>query len=111
MLLSWAVPKGPSLDPHDRRLATRVEDHPLEYGEFEGSIPAGEYGAGTVELWDRGSWQPEGDPHLGLEKGDLKFTLKGEKLQGSWVLVRMKGRPGRDDRENWLLIKRRTKQE
>ena len=107
VLLSWAVPKGPSFDPGDRRLAARVEDHPLEYGGFEGTIPEGEYGAGTVELWDRGAWQPEGDPHQGLEKGDLKFTLHGEKLQGSWVLVRMKRRPGQGDKEQWLLIKHR----
>jgi bifunctional non-homologous end joining protein LigD len=107
VLLSWAVPKGPSLDPRDRRLAARVEDHPLEYGEFEGTIPEGEYGAGTVELWDRGSWEPEIDPHEGLEKGDLKFTLHGEKLQGSWVLVRMKPRARHEDKEEWLLIKHR----
>jgi bifunctional non-homologous end joining protein LigD len=107
VLLSWAVPKGPSLNPRDRHLAARVEDHPVEYGTFEGTIPQGEYGAGTVELWDRGTWQPEGDPHAGLEKGDLKFTLHGEKLRGSWVLVRMKGRPGEEGKENWLLIKHR----
>lgn len=107
VLLSWAVPKGPSLNPRDRRLAARVEDHPLEYGSFEGTIPQGEYGAGTVELWDRGTWEPEGDPHAGLDKGDLKFTLHGEKLRGSWVLVRMKTRPGREDKEEWLLIKHR----
>ncbi len=107
VLLSWAVPKGPSLDPRDKRLAARVEDHPLEYGNFEGAIPAGEYGAGTVQLWDRGAWEPESDPHAGLSKGDLKFTLHGEKLKGSWVLVRMKGRPGEEGKENWLLIKHR----
>ena len=82
VLLSWAVPKGPSLDTHDKRLAVHVEDHPLEYGGFEGTIPAGEYGGGTVIVWDRGTWQPVGDPHAGLEKGDLKFDLLGEKLQG-----------------------------
>jgi bifunctional non-homologous end joining protein LigD len=107
VLLSWAVPKGPSLDPHDRHLAARVEDHPIEYGGFEGTIPEGEYGAGTVELWDRGTWEPEGDPHAGLENGDLKFTLHGEKLRGSWVLVRMKPRSGEEDKQNWLLIKHR----
>ncbi|MCL5735599.1 MAG: DNA ligase D [Actinobacteria bacterium] len=107
VLLSWAVPKGPSLDPRDRHLAARVEDHPLEYGGFEGTIPKGEYGAGTVEIWDRGTWIPEGDPHKGLARGDLKFTLYGEKLKGSWVLVRMKPRPGSEDKENWLLIKHR----
>ena len=107
VLLSWAVPKGPSLDPHDRHLATRVEDHPLEYGSFEGTIPKGEYGGGTVELWDRGTWEPEGDAHEGLTRGDLKFTLHGQKLKGSWVLVRMKPRPGQGDKEDWLLIKHR----
>ena len=107
VLLSWAVPKGPSLDPKDRHLAARVEDHPLEYGGFEGTIPKGEYGGGTVQLWDRGVWEPVGDPHEGLRRGDLKFTLQGEKLKGSWVLVRMKPRPGEGDKENWLLIKHR----
>ncbi len=107
MLLSWAVPKGPSLDPKERHLAARVEDHPLEYGGFEGIIPKGEYGAGTVQLWDRGEWEPVGDPHEGLRRGDLKFTLHGEKLKGSWVLVRMKPRPGEEGKENWLLIKHR----
>jgi bifunctional non-homologous end joining protein LigD len=107
VLLSWALPKGPSLDPHDRHLAARTEDHPLEYGGFEGTIPPGEYGAGTVLLWDRGTWEPEGDPHEMLGKGDLKFTLHGEKLTGSWVLVRMKPRPEGGDKEEWLLIKHR----
>ena len=107
VLLSWAVPKGPSLDPHDRHLAARVEDHPLEYGGFEGIIPKGEYGAGTVELWDRGTWEPEGDPREGLVKGDLKFTLHGEKLKGGWVLARMKPRADEEDKEVWLLIKHR----
>ena len=107
VLLSWAIPKGPSLDPRDRHLAARTEDHPLEYGTFEGTIPEGEYGGGTVLLWDRGTWEPEGDPHEMLRKGDLKFTLHGEKLNGSWVLVRMKPRPERGDKEEWLLIKHR----
>jgi bifunctional non-homologous end joining protein LigD len=107
VLLSWAVPKGPSLDPRDRHLAVRVEDHPVEYGGFEGTIPRGEYGGGTVALWDRGTWEPEGDPHAGLAKGDLKFTLHGEKLKGSWVLVRMKRRSEAEGKENWLLIKHR----
>jgi bifunctional non-homologous end joining protein LigD len=107
VLLSWAVPKGPSLDPRDRHLAARTEDHPLEYGSFEGTIPKGEYGGGTVLLWDRGTWEPEGDPHEMLGKGDLKFTLHGEKLRGSWVLVRMKPRAERGDKEEWLLIKHR----
>jgi bifunctional non-homologous end joining protein LigD len=110
VLLSWAVPKGPSLDPHDRHLAARVEDHPLEYGSFEGTIPKGEYGGGTVLLWDRGTWEPEGDPHDGLRKGDLKFVLHGEKLKGAWVLVRMRPRPGREDKEEWLLIKHRDQE-
>ncbi len=108
---SWAVTKGPSLDPHDKRLAVEVEDHPLDYGDFEGTIPEGEYGGGTVQLWDRGYWTPETDPHHGLRKGELKFSLDGERLQGSWVLVRMKwdrnARPGRRKRVNWLLIKHR----
>ena len=108
---SWAVTKGPSLDPRDRRLAVEVEDHPLDYGDFEGTIPQGEYGGGTVMLWDRGFWAPDdgGDPERGLRKGDLKFTLAGEKLQGSWVLVRMRHDRERDrsNRNNWLLIKHR----
>ena len=105
---SWAVTKGPSLDSHDRRLAVEVEDHPLDYGDFEGTIPKGQYGGGTVQLWDRGYWIPEGDPHLGLKKGDLKFTLVGERLRGGWVLVRMKGdKFGNGKRTNWLLIKHR----
>jgi bifunctional non-homologous end joining protein LigD len=101
---SWAVTKGPSLDPHERRLAVEVEDHPLDYGDFEGTIPQGQYGGGTVMLWDRGYWEPEGDPHEMLRKGDLKIRLDGERLQGSWVLVRMKRRE-REKRDNWLLIK------
>ena len=105
VLVSWAIPKGPSLDPSDRRLAARVEDHPLEYGDFEGIIPKGEYGGGTVQLWDRGTWEPDGDARTGLEKGDLKFALRGEKLRGGWVLVRMRPRSGRADADNWLLIK------
>lgn len=106
VLLSWAIPKGPSLDPKERRLAVHVEDHPLEYGDFEGNIPKGEYGAGTVLLWDRGTWEPIGDPRDGLRKGDLKFRLHGEKLRGSWVLVRMgKAAAGADEKQNWLLIK------
>ncbi len=104
VLISWAVPKGPSLDPKERRLAVHVEDHPLEYGSFEGTIPKGEYGGGTVLLWDRGTWEPEGDPHEGLRRGDFKFKLYGEKLRGSWVLVRM-GEAAEDGKENWLLIK------
>jgi bifunctional non-homologous end joining protein LigD len=104
---SWAVTRGPSLDPHDKRLAVEVEDHPLDYGDFEGTIPEGQYGGGTVQLWDRGYWIPEGDPHAGLKRGDLKFTLVGERLGGSWVLVRMKWDRKGGKRTNWLLIKHR----
>ncbi|MBS0331934.1 MAG: DNA ligase D [Proteobacteria bacterium] len=101
---SWAVTKGPSMDPADRRLAVQVEDHPLDYGDFEGTIPKGQYGGGTVMLWDRGYWEPEGDPHKGLASGDFKFRLEGERLHGSFVLVRMKRRE-REKKDNWLLIK------
>jgi len=105
---SWAVTRGPSLDPHDKRLAVEVEDHPLDYGDFEGTIPRGEYGGGTVQLWDRGYWESEsGDPDKGFKKGDLKFTLYGEKLGGSWVLVRMRNDRDGGKRTNWLLIKHR----
>jgi bifunctional non-homologous end joining protein LigD len=105
---SWAVTKGPSLDPHDKRLAVEVEDHPLDYGDFEGTIPKGQYGGGTVQLWDRGYWAPEGmTAAAGLASGDLKFTLEGEHLHGSWVLVRMKGDRFGGKRTNWLLIKHR----
>jgi bifunctional non-homologous end joining protein LigD len=111
VLLSWAVPKGPSLNPKDKRLAMHVEDHPYEYGEFEGVIPEG-YGAGIVMLWDRGTWSPEvDDVDAALKKGDLKFTLNGYKLKGSWVLVRTSGRypgaRGGNDGRSWLLIKHR----
>jgi len=112
VLLSWAVPKGPSINTADKRLAMHVEDHPIEYGEFEGVIPEG-YGAGVVMLWDRGTWTPEvDDVDAALAKGDLKMTLDGFKLKGSWVLVRTKGwgsrRPGEkpvEDGKSWLLIK------
>ena len=107
---SWAVTRGPSLDPADKRLAVEVEDHPLDYGDFEGTIPAGEYGGGTVQLWDRGYWAPEGDesPERSLKSGELKFSLEGDKLHGSWVLVRIKNdRYGNGKRTNWLLIKHR----
>src|SRR5580698_141199 len=87
---SWAVTRGPSLDPHDKRLAVEVEDHPLAYGDFEGTIPKGQYGGGTVLLWDRGFWAPDGDPEKMLAKGELKFHLDGDKLKGGWVLVRMR---------------------
>ena len=107
VLLSWAVPKGPSLDPKTRRLAMHVEDHPIEYGTFEGVIPSG-YGAGIVMLWDQGTWTPESeDVDAALKKGDLKFTLDGYKLKGSWVLVRTGGRWGSGDGRSWLLIKHR----
>ncbi len=103
-LVSWAIPKGPSLDPHVRRMAVHVEDHPLSYGSFEGVIPKGQYGAGTVEVWDRGVWIPASDPREGMRKGKLKFELDGEKLHGAWNLVRINNR--KDERqEPWLLIK------
>jgi bifunctional non-homologous end joining protein LigD len=105
-LKSWAVPKGPSLDPAVKSLAVQVEDHPIEYATFEGVIPQGEYGGGTVMVWDRGTWEPEVDPDRGLRTGKLKFRLDGEKLHGSWALVRMGGRAG-EDGKNWLLIKHR----
>jgi bifunctional non-homologous end joining protein LigD len=103
---SWAITRGPSLDPRDKRLAVEVEDHPLEYGDFEGTIPKGEYGGGTVEIWDRGYWESD-DPEGGFKRGDLKFTLYGEKLRGSWVLVRMRNDRTGGKRTNWLLIKHR----
>ncbi|MDQ0323308.1 bifunctional non-homologous end joining protein LigD [Pararhizobium capsulatum DSM 1112] len=104
---SWAVTKGPSLDPHDKRLAVEVEDHPLDYGDFEGTIPKGQYGGGTVMLWDRGYWEPEGNrtPEEALAKGDFKFTLEGDRLHGSFVLVRMRHDRDGGKRTNWLLIK------
>ena len=106
---SWAVTRGPSLDPADKRLAVEVEDHPLDYGDFEGTIPKGEYGGGTVQLWDRGYWIPEGgrSPQQALDSGDLKFTLEGDRLHGSWVLVRMRADRDGGKRTNWLLIKHR----
>jgi bifunctional non-homologous end joining protein LigD len=107
VLKSWAVTRGPSLDPAEKRLAVRTEDHPLEYGGFEGVIPKGEYGGGPVMIWDRGTWEPIGDPDEGLAKGDLKFRLNGDRLKGDWVLVRMKGGKNDGKRENWLLIKKR----
>lgn len=104
-LKSWAVPKGPSLDPTDKRLAVHVEDHPLDYADFEGVIPAGQYGGGTVLVWDLGTWEPEGDAAAGYRKGHLIFQLAGRKLSGRWSLVRMGGRAAQESRENWLLIK------
>lgn len=106
---SWAVTRGPSLNPQDKRLSVEVEDHPLDYGDFEGTIPKGEYGGGTVQLWDRGYWEPEGklSPEQQLQKGELKFKLDGDRLHGSWVIVRMKGDRYGGKRNNWLLIKHR----
>jgi bifunctional non-homologous end joining protein LigD len=106
VLKSWAVPKGPSLDPRQKRLAVEVEDHPLEYADFEGTIPKGEYGGGTVMLWDRGHWQPDGDPHRGFREGKLEFHLDGSKLHGGWVLIRS-ARKASGGKNTWLLIKRR----
>lgn len=102
VLLSWAVTKGPSLNPSDKRLAVRTEDHPISYGTFEGIIPQGQYGGGTVMLWDEGYWEPKGDPRAGLKKGHISFTLHGERLKGGWALIRMHGD---SKRENWLLVK------
>jgi bifunctional non-homologous end joining protein LigD len=102
---SWAVTKGPSLDPADKRLAVEVEDHPLDYGDFEGTIPKGQYGGGTVMVWDRGFWKCP-DPEESFRKGKLDFTLEGEKLSGGWILTRMRPREG-EKRTNWLLIKHR----
>ena len=109
VLKSWAVPKGPSLDPSQKRLAVHVEDHPLGYGSFEGSIPAGQYGAGDVIVWDRGVWKPHDDPHKAYAAGKLKFTLVGEKLSGDWALVRTRLK-GSGDKEQWLLIKEQDQQ-
>src|SRR5262245_7186974 len=104
VMKSWAVTRGPSLVPGEKRLAVETEDHPVEYNAFEGTIPKGEYGGGTVMIWDRGTWTPEQDPERGLKKGHLDFSLEGEKLRGHWHLVRMHRRPG-EKRNNWLLIK------
>ena len=104
VLKSWAVTRGPSLNPGEKRLAVAVEDHPLEYADFEGTIAKGEYGGGSVIVWDNGTWAPIGDAHKGLKKGHLEFELHGQKLNGRWHLVRMHGKPG-EKRENWLLIK------
>jgi bifunctional non-homologous end joining protein LigD len=104
VMKSWAVTRGPSLDPNEKRLAVQVEDHPVEYNTFEGTIPEGEYGGGTVMIWDQGTWSPEGDPHKAFAKGHLVFDLDGEKLHGRWHLVRMRARQG-DRHDNWLLIK------
>ena len=106
VLKSWSVPKGPSLDPKVKRLAMMTEDHPMAYADFEGIIPKGEYGGGTVMLWDRGWWEPEYDPHKSYAKGHLQFTLHGEKLHGSWHLVRSQSRRDGDRQDPWFLIKR-----
>ena len=103
VLKSWAVPKGPSADPEEKRLAVEVEDHPYEYGRFEGEIPEGEYGSGEVLIWDTGTWEPDGDVEASLKKGHLDFSLKGKRMKGLWSLIRMKT----DSRKpNWLLFKR-----
>ena len=104
-LRSWAVPKGPSYDPADKRMAVEVEDHPIEYAGFEGTIPAGNYGAGAVIVWDRGTWRPLGDPEEGLRKGKLVFELSGYKLRGEWTLVRTRRAEG--GKQQWLLLKHR----
>ena len=103
-LLSWAVPKGPSYNTRDKRLAVQVEDHPLEYRNFEGTIPKGEYGGGVVMIWDEGRWEPHGDVAEGLREGMLKFVLKGRRLKGKWALVRLK-RKAEETKDNWLLLK------
>jgi bifunctional non-homologous end joining protein LigD len=103
-LLSWAIPRGPSENPNDKRLAVHVEDHPVEYGSFEGTIPKGEYGGGTVMLWDRGSWKPHADVDESLRKGKIGFDLHGKRLTGAWALIRLRAR-GKGDKDNWLLIK------
>src|SRR3954449_7801795 len=105
VLKSWAVTKGPSYVPGDKRLAVQVEDHPMDYGGFEGIIPKGQYGGGTVMLWDRGTWEPHVDVEEGLRKGSLKFAMHGEKLKGKWALIRMGGRAANESKPNWLLIK------
>jgi bifunctional non-homologous end joining protein LigD len=107
VLKSWAVPKGPSLDPADKRLAMQVEDHPVSYFDFEGIIPPGNYGAGTVMVWDVGTWEPEGDAHAMLAKGDFKFRLDGDKLKGSFALIHIRSRKPGNKGTEWLLIKHR----
>src|SRR5258706_3163529 len=105
VLVSWAIPKGPSLDPADKRMAIHVEDHPLSYGKFEGTIPPKQYGAGTVIIWDNGTWEPVGDPGEGLAKGKLGFRLRGQKLAGLWELIKIAKRGGKQ--EPWLLFNKR----
>ena len=106
VLLSWAVPKGPSLSPKDRRLAVQTEDHPVDYRDFEGTIPHGEYGGGPVIVWDRGTWEPIGDPHEGMKKGRLELVVHGEKLHGKFMFVRLAPKDSDRGKKNWLLIKR-----
>ncbi len=106
VLLSWAVPRGPSTDPKNKRLAVRVEDHPVDYRDFEGTIPKGEYGGGTVMLWDEGVWQPDGEVEQMFAERALKFRLHGQRLVGKWTLIHMRPKPGEED-VNWLLIKER----
>lgn len=108
VLKSWAVPKGPSFNSGDKRLAVNVEDHPLEYRTFEGTIPEGEYGGGTVMIWDEGRWEPLEDPEEAFSHGSFKFELYGQRLKGRWVLVHMRPKEGEKDK-NWLLIKERDK--
>jgi bifunctional non-homologous end joining protein LigD len=103
VLASWAVPKGPSYNPSEKRLAVHVEDHPVNYADFEGIIPEDEYGGGTVMIWDRGEWECHGDPEEGMKKGKISFTLRGNKLNGNWALVKMKGKKRGED--NWLFFK------
>lgn len=103
VLKSWAIPKGPSLNPDEKRLAVEVEDHPLDYADFHGTIPKGQYGSGEVYIWDKGTWQVDGDPKVGFKTGKLEFTLKGKKLKGHFVLVRMPAKS--NSKHNWLLIK------
>ncbi len=107
VLKSWAITRGPSVDPADKRLAVEVEDHPLEYGKFEGVIPKGQYGDGAVIIWDIGTWVPEGDPHFSIEKGHLEFVLKGKRLKGRFDLVRLPDKAKKLKHPNWLFIKRR----
>ena len=104
VMLSWAVPKGPSFNPKEKRLAIQVEDHPLEYRDFEGTIPKGEYGGGTVMIWDEGFWEPEGDADDALREGALKFSLFGKRLKGNWALIRLEQKKG-EDKVSWLLLK------